>query len=314
MKQDYLKWVSNMNNVKRDRYGFIDLSKGFSIGTRKHSMDVFEHDSKIYYFKEIAGGRASGFFRNFALDNPYILAEVINGRFYKNFGVQAVEYFPAKHSGCTGVISRSYTDEYGAKYAQTLREYLNREKYGLETNKSLKELNNYKVITKTEKSFQEQLQMASLLHLGTGQYDGHVANMAVKLDRDSLLASDLILFDNCLCTPAGENFCDLRAMYGENHDLFNKLGLSKCTQNLEEYYKELESTDLISTDVIKRYLEILDYQLRDDKFFRNIKEETLEETGARIDNKYLDKLKFVLEATGERISQAYDNRIIELGE
>jgi len=312
MIKDFERWGSSMD-FKRDRFGFVDLTRGFSIGCRDHSLDVYNHYGKLYYFKELQGCRASGLFRNYALDNPYILAEVVNGRFYKDFGMQSVEYYPARQGNTKGVISRSYTDEYGSKYAQTLREYLNREAFEYPTHKSLKDLGEYEVIRKTKKSFKEQLQMASLLHLGTGQYDGHVANMAVKLDEDQI-ATDLILFDNNLCMPAIETYSDLKEIYGRQHNIFNKLGISKSNQNLEDYYKELVYTDLISTDVIKTYLANLDYQLRDNRFFVDVKAEVKEETGAKLDNNYLDKLKLVLNATGERVELAYQERISVMGE
>ncbi len=290
----------------RDNAGYLVLDDK----TDYKEWKTIEVDGLKHYFKSLFHLDEKDIASNlsFGCGSQHAYAEIVNSKVIESFGIDTAKYDLARFGSNRGVVSEDFNSInpnsilLGAYLIQALKVPASYLRPSLQFFKNFSRL--------FSEDAQKQLEMISLVHVETGQFDGHYNNLAFNGKR-------FTTFDNAYCYPSDYTESEIKNIY-DNFSAEVYLGVTTKNQRLDSYYNDLAFSDAISADTIRQNLVMLKNFLKEDNGFKKIKEELKEEyikPSSRTEygywvglDKYCDKLKFVMETTGEHIEDALSQR------
>ena len=303
-------------NKDKHAYEVVDYTPTY-ISDRIFSV---KKDIRDYYYKAVLDNKNRGL-QKLPFTKPdhkkLLLAEVVNSKLAKYFGLNCPEYMIACTKQNLGVLSQDVRKDHS--YTTTLYNYiLEKGKYDYQS--SLEELKMRSRAIKL-KSVYYELDKTVLFHCATGQKDGHLANILVhnETDRNGEITG-LTLIDNGLTYPVtARNEKELKKLYDNNFDVYVQTGIEKsggCAVNLQNLYYGIRNSKYINGTSIENHLNIANNILSNNDF-KKIENEIVEEYEYPSNYEYARKLselisgqRYIMEKTTQSIEEYYNDRIV----
>lgn len=317
----------DINTLQRDKNGFACLDDYIRIN-RSQKHHVFTDERIMYYFKRSNSGTTFDYESDkLAFSDPAFLAEIVNCRVVEKLGLEAVRYHLAKIGTSYGVVSQ----DFHAKHMDSIilddlllmkdKEYNDNfdrsDCLKYISDKLYKDpINGNRLYGITDKQMND-LGLASLILVATGGRDGHIGNMAVYRDETYPAKDGVILYDfsntymNTLVDLSKIDNLERRYIDGKVMAIF---GVEESLQQIDDYYLDLRISDYIQTKTIETYLNNFENFMTNNSGMKEVVEDIENEYGMRPDADYINGLNVILHNTGKEIEDAYDDRLMMVGE
>lgn len=316
-----------INTLKKDRNGFVNL-EDYIRTNRSQNHYVFTDEKIKYYYKKSSSGTTVDYESNkLAFSDPALLAEIVNCRIVEKLGLDAVRYHLAKIGTSYGVVSQDFyanhldsivlddlllmkDKEYNDNFDRSdCLKYISDKLYK-------DPINGNRLYGITDKQMND-LGLASLILVATGGRDGHIGNMAVYRDETDPAKDGVILYDfsntymNTLVDLSKIDNLERRYIDGKVMAIF---GVEESLQQIDDYYLDLRISDYIQTKTIETYLNNFENFMTNNSGMKEVVEDIENEYGMKPDADYINGLNVILHNTGKEIEDAYDDRLMMVGE
>ena len=266
---------------------------------------------KSYYFKHLDDANELLQHKNsLAHNNGQYLAEIVDAKVVRQFGIEAPNYQLAELDGVKGVVSKDFNMTHGK--VERISDYIDICDISLQQIKDLEEYASFPAKTKKE------LELASYLSVGIGNEDCHSGNIAVYHNRKD---NGVILYDFSFSYPAEimdkkhrSATRDYTQSFRNNITEYGIENKSRGQYLYYNYFNDLNYSQYVDTNVLREYVTKLKDLLNHDACMTEVRAEIKDEYGVYPSSKFTDLVRFTLETTGEYFEDALQQRERYFGE